>query len=144
MKGTPGYFDYDFLEDPMSHYYNYITDCFMYWLRDPEGVVNHSRWARICCLVFNHYFRMTDDVIKLQKEIAEIIVESNHFILDSMQELSVVFESGQYLSDKRMLKRFRITISARQSKFVEKINNAVSNLYRIYKYQIFEPLYNLL
>jgi len=144
MKGTPGYFDYDFLEDPMNHYYNYITDCFMDWLNDPEGVVNLSRWARIYCLVFNNFFRMTEEVMKTEKEIADIIADSNHFILDSMKKLLVIFESGQYLSDKKTLNGFRTTISTRHRDFAEQIKNSVTNLYRIYNYQIFEPLLKLL
>jgi len=144
LKGTPGYFDYDFLEEPMNHYYNYIADCYMDWLRDPAGVVNTSRWARIYCLVFNHYFRITEDVIELQKEIVEIILENNNFILDSMKELSEIFESGKYLSDKKILKIFRTKIHTSHSDFVKRLNNSLSNLNRIYNYQIFEPLYKLL
>jgi len=144
MKGKPGYFDYDFLEDPMNHYYNYVTDCFMKWLRDPDGVVNLSRWARIYYLVFNRYFSMTDEVVSTEKDIVGIIAESNGFILDSMKELSVVFESGQYISDKKLLKRYKTKIHSRQSDFVKQIDKSVTSLYRIYNRQIYEPLFNLL
>ncbi|GEM_PF-476405 len=143
MKGLPGYFDYDFIEESMNDYYNFITDCFMDWLRDTEGVVNLSRWARIYCLVYNHYNRVTDEVLKTEKEISDFIAESNHFILDSMKELSAVFESGQYISDKRLLKRFRIKIKSRQSYFVKQINDSVSKLFSIYNYMDLESLYNL-
>jgi anaerobic magnesium-protoporphyrin IX monomethyl ester cyclase len=144
MKGNPGYFDYDFLEEPMNNYYNYITDCFTDWLRDREGVVNLSRWARIYCLVFNHYFRKTNEAVILQKEITEIIAKSNQFIIDSMKELSEIFETGQYLSDRKILKKYRAEINSRHTDFVKQINDLLSNLHRIYNYQIFEPLFKLL
>lgn len=143
MKGLPGYFDYDFLEVPMNHYYDYITECFMDWLRDPEGVVNLSRWARIYCLVFNHYYNMTDEVVKTEREIADIIAESNQFILDSMKELSAVFESGQYIYDKKLIKRFRINIKSKHCYFVKQIHDSVRKLYSIYNYQDLESLFNL-
>ena len=144
MKGTPGYYDYDFLEEPMNHYHDFITDCFMDWLRDPDGVVNLSRWARIYCLVFNRCFRITDDVLKTEKDIESIIAESNQFILGSMKELSVFFESGRYISDKKFLKKYKTDIYSKHSDFVKRINNSVSNLYRFHNFQIFEPLYKLL
>jgi anaerobic magnesium-protoporphyrin IX monomethyl ester cyclase len=144
LKGTPGYFDYDFLEDQMNHYYNFVTDCFMDWLRDPEGLVNLSRWARIYCLVFNRFFRITDEVLRTEQEIKDIIAESNHFILDSMNELSALFESGQYIFDKNLLKNIRTNIHSKHSNFVKRINKSTGNLYRIHNFQIFEPLIKVL
>jgi anaerobic magnesium-protoporphyrin IX monomethyl ester cyclase len=144
MKGNPGYFDYDFMEQPMNDYYNYVTDCFMDWLRDREGVVNLSRWARIYCLVFNHYFKKTNEAIIIQIEIMDIIALSNIFILDSMRELSVIFESGHYLSKKKILNKYRTKIYSKHAHFVEQINDSVCKLQQIYNYQIFEPLLKLL
>jgi hypothetical protein len=107
-------------------------------------VVNLSRWARIYCLVFNRYFRMTDEVVKLQKEIVEIIAESNNFIIDSLKELSLLFESGQCVPDKKLLESYKNNIYSKHGNFVIKINNSVKNLYRLYNVQIFEPLFKLL
>jgi anaerobic magnesium-protoporphyrin IX monomethyl ester cyclase len=144
MKGKPGYYDYDFLEEPMNHYYDFITDCFMDWLRDPDGVVNLSRWARIYCLVFNRCFRQTNDVVKTEQNIEGIIAESNHFILGSMKELLVFFESGRYISDKKPLKKYKAEIRSKHNDFVKQINNLVNDLSRIHNFQIFEPLIKLL
>ena len=75
---------------------------------------------------------------------SHLFAESNHFILGSMKELSEVFESGQYISDKKILKRYRTDIYSKHSDFVKQIYNSVSNLNRIYNFQILEPLLRLL
>jgi metal-responsive CopG/Arc/MetJ family transcriptional regulator len=121
IKGNPGYMDYDFLEERMTRYYDYITDCFMEWLRDAEGMVNISRWARIYSMVFERSYPVTDEFAELQKSITDIISASNHFILNSMKEISVIFESGDYLTEKMKLKGIRKNIFSVHDQFRQQI-----------------------
>jgi radical SAM superfamily enzyme YgiQ (UPF0313 family) len=59
LIGNPGSFDYRFLDESLNQYYDFITDCLLQWLRDPEGLLNVLRWARNYLLVFRCFFKTT-------------------------------------------------------------------------------------
>ena len=129
IKGPHGQLDYDFPDESMNRYYDYITDCFVEWLRSPDGLVNISKWARNYLLVYSHYFGSSPGFIALNREIIRIISESNIFILDSMKELALLFESGEHKKDdKAILKNFRNTIKSNHKQFKEQINRTMSRL----------------
>ena len=121
LKGIPGYLDYDFLEERMTRYHDYIMDCFYEWLRDAEGLVNISRWARIYSVLFERCFPVNEEFVELQKSIAGSISAGNHFILDSMKEIAVIFESGDYLAEKKKLEEKRKNIISKHDQFRQQI-----------------------
>lgn len=128
IKGNPGYLDYDFIEERMTGYYDYIMGCFMEWLRDREGMVNISRWARIYSEVFNRIYHITDEAADLQKSISDTISESNQFILQSLRETSVIFESGDYQAEKRILSAKRKEIQNRHDHLKQMLVGKMQNL----------------
>ncbi|MCJ7446628.1 MAG: B12-binding domain-containing radical SAM protein [Bacteroidales bacterium] len=99
LKITPGIRDYDFQEDSMNQYYDFIINCFKEWLRHPEGVANISKWGRNYYSIYNHYFGKDTDAMKLKRNFTKILSESNSYILDTLRELSVIFKSGEYKRD---------------------------------------------
>jgi radical SAM superfamily enzyme YgiQ (UPF0313 family) len=114
--------DYDFLEEEMNHYYDFVFDCFRKWLRGAEGIDNLSKWARNYFAVFNHFFDVTPESIKIYRELRKVISDSNLFLLDTMKELAPVFENKQYLDDNtRLLKNYRIEIKSKHQYFRNKI-----------------------
>ena len=129
IKGEPGFRDYDFLEDSMNYYFEFITCCFLEWTRDPDGVVNISKWARNYISVCSRYFGSTTALLLISRDIKNLISESNLFLLDSMKELATLFESGKYTSENyNDLKSFRKKIKIKNEHYKKQINNTLANL----------------
>ncbi|MDP4222344.1 MAG: hypothetical protein Q8868_03435, partial [Bacteroidota bacterium] len=95
LKGKPGYLDYDFFDNRLNYYYQFVTSCSMKWLRDAEGLVNISRWARNYVSVFSKYFNPNSETRIIFGNIRGIIENSNNFLLNTMKDLLILFESEQ-------------------------------------------------
>ncbi len=129
IKGEPGFRDYDFLEDSMNHYFEFITICFLEWTRDPNGVVNISKWARNYISVCSRYFESTTALPLISRDIKNLISESNLFLLDNMKELATLFEYGKYTAGNyNDLKSFRKKIKIKHEHYKKQINNSLANL----------------
>jgi anaerobic magnesium-protoporphyrin IX monomethyl ester cyclase len=129
IKGKPGFLDYDFLEESMNHYYAFVSDCFLEWLRDSNGVVNISKWARNYIEVFSHFSEMIPEIVLVSKDVKNTISESNLFLLDTMKELAPLFKSGKYnngLYDD--LKSYRRIIKSKHEYYKRQINNSMVGL----------------
>ncbi|MCX6254076.1 MAG: cobalamin-dependent protein [Bacteroidia bacterium] len=136
LKGNPGFFDYSFLDESMNHYYDFITDCLMVWLRDSDGLLNISKWARNYISVFSHYFELTPEVLLISKDVKNTVSECNIYLLDTMKELATLFESGKYNNGNyKDLNSFREEINLKHDHFIEQINNSMAKLLRIVDYQ---------
>jgi radical SAM superfamily enzyme YgiQ (UPF0313 family) len=118
--------DYDFEEAPMNLYYDFITDCFMEWLRYPEGVENISRWARNYLLVYKHYYSRHSKGIELQEEIKKIISDSNLFLLDTMKNISDIFASGMF--KKEYLEKCEEEIKIKHDHYKKEIIDTMARL----------------
>jgi anaerobic magnesium-protoporphyrin IX monomethyl ester cyclase len=128
LKISPGKQDYDFIEKSLNHYYDFITDCFMEWLRYSDGLENISRWADNYYSVYKHYFGVNNIFIKLRRKLTRIISESNLFLLDTLKELSVIFQSGKYLTDNNILEGYRGRINLKHHSFMRRIHNNMDML----------------
>ena len=136
LKGKPGFLDYDFLEEPLNHYYKFVSDCFADWLTDPEGLVNISRWIRNYVSVFSNYFDITTDFQDISGIIKEIVSESNLFVLDTMKDLADTFESGKYDPFKyRDLKGYRENIRNKHDQFKKQLLSALDKVHDLAEYQ---------
>jgi len=136
LKGIPGFLDYDFIEDPMNHYYKFITEYFDEWLRDPDGLVNISKWARNYISVFSHYFDLKEEVQQISMNIKNTVSESNLFLLNNMKELAILFESRGYSSGNYSdLNSYRENIKLKHNQYKDQINNSMSNLLKIVECQ---------
>lgn len=132
LKGRPGYLDYDFHDKSMNCYYDFITECYGEWMRRSDGLVNISKWARNYFSVYFRYFRITPEVPFLYQNIRRIISESNLWLLDSIKELSGVFESGHYETvEEEVMKEYVKNIHLRHNYYKEQINDTMRKLLRI-------------
>ncbi|MEI6047518.1 MAG: radical SAM protein [Bacteroidota bacterium] len=129
LKGKPGFFDYDFFDESLNHYYEFTADCFMEWLLDSDGLLNLSKWARNYISVYSHYYEFTEDISLISKNIKSIISESNLFILDTMKELIPIFESGKFNNgNNKSLKGYKKNITLKHQQYSEKVRNNIINL----------------
>jgi len=117
LKISKGIRDYDFLDDKMDHYYDFITLCFMEWLRYSGGLENISHWARNYFAVFQFYSGTDSYFSSLKRKFKKAISESNLFLLDTMSELSVLFESGKYKTETDLLEDYREKITSMHDYF---------------------------
>jgi radical SAM superfamily enzyme YgiQ (UPF0313 family) len=129
IKGAPGFRDYDFIDDSMNHYFDFITDCFIEWFRHTDGVANIAKWARNYVAVCSHYYELSPALPILSGELKKIISESNLFFLDNMKKLAAIFESGKYKSENFIeLKSYKSYIKSKHENFKKRINRNMSNL----------------
>ena len=129
LKVTTGIRDYDFKEDSLNQYYDFIINCFKEWLRHPEGVANISKWGRDYYSIYTHYFGKDADAIKLKRNFTKVLSDSNFYILNILKELSVIFKSGQYKSNMSdYLNDFKEKTWLKHQSFRNRIQN---NLYKL-------------
>jgi anaerobic magnesium-protoporphyrin IX monomethyl ester cyclase len=136
LKGVPGFYDYDFHDKSMNHYYEFISDCLSDWISGPEGLLNISKWARNYISVFSHYFNTKPEVSLISRAVTNTISESNLFILDTLKELATIFESGKFNKGSyKELDCYRENIYFKHNHYKEQINNSMSDLIEIVEYQ---------
>lgn len=122
--------DYDFYDEAMNSYYRFTYECFGEWLTHPYGMQNLSNWVRNYFLVYSRYFGKDRSWQKLNRKFRRIIAESNLFVLDTMKDLSILFEKGEYKKNGS-LDEFRDSIRKKHKHFQRKV------------YDYFDSMYNL-
>lgn len=98
VKGRPGNFDYDFLDESIDACYATISECFSEWLWNAEGMTNMSRWARSHFAVHDYFGLSRPGNALLIEKFRKTASESNRYLLDSLSELFNIFESAGYLN----------------------------------------------
>ena len=96
IKGRPGHYDYDFLAESLTDYYQTVRECFGYWLWDAYGLTNLSKWARNIFAVYDRFGTVRPYVESLKVKFRNTLTESNRYILGTLSDLADLFESGSY------------------------------------------------
>jgi anaerobic magnesium-protoporphyrin IX monomethyl ester cyclase len=136
LKGNPGFMDYDFLSISLNDYYEFIKESFMEWINDPDGLSNIIKWGRNYFSVFPHFYIMTPEVQLLSSEFRESVAQSNVFILNTMEELSGIFETGKYENIRfNDLSKYSENIKEKHDQYKEQIGKLIRNVSRIAEYQ---------
>lgn len=136
LKGRPGFWDYDFIDISLNEYYDFIKDSFMEWVTDSKGLANTAKWARNYFSVFSHFYNMTPDVLALSAEVKQSVARSNTFILDTMMELSRIFETGKYDNQKLSdLTGYKDNIKEKHDHFKKQIVTRIKEVGRYAEYQ---------
>ncbi len=123
LRYLNGMGDYDFIEESMNRYFRFIMDGLAKWLWDPYGFENISKWIRNYFLVYIHYFGNNKEIMDLNNKFRKNISESNMFLLDTMKELSKIFESGDYLTQKDKLGTYIMNINSNHNSYKRAIFN---------------------
>lgn len=131
LIGEPGFLNYNFLENSIDRYYDFVTSCFIKWLSDPNGLVNISKWIRNYFQVYQHFFESTQEVSLLHNEVRCTISESNLFLLNTMKELIKLFDTGNNNSPpKEVLDTYRESINIKHDNYKKLINSYSIKLYK--------------
>jgi radical SAM superfamily enzyme YgiQ (UPF0313 family) len=136
LKGKPGFLDYDFFSSSLDHYYKFIQDSFLEWINDTEGLNNIIKWARNYFSVFEHFYKMNPEVQLLPFEVQKSVAQSNLFLLDTMKELAIIFESGKHdPAENKNLTGYKGEIKKHHDKYKEQIIAPIDKVCRIAEYQ---------
>lgn len=127
--------DYDFPDDKMNHYFKFITSCFTEWLSNTRGLANTATWALNYCSVYLNYFETTPEGIKFYRKVRRIVSESNLFLIDTMKELSAIFESDQYKGENRLLEHYKVTTKTKHESFRNRILITTGNMVSYVQHQ---------
>jgi anaerobic magnesium-protoporphyrin IX monomethyl ester cyclase len=128
LKITAGKRDYDFIDDSMNDYYEFISGCFNEWLRSGEGLENSSNWAGNYLAVYNRYFDALPEAAKYRQKVRKTISAGNLFLISTLKELSVIFESKQYLEGNQILEDYRRIIKLKHEQYRYLIINTIGKL----------------
>lgn len=136
LKGSPGFLDYDFNSESMNRYYEFVSKLFMEWVSDHDGLLNISKWARNYFSVFSRYFDTSLPFPILKSELNKIISESNVFFLDTLDELALLFESGEINNINNIaLSKYRQKTNMKHKAYVKKIINVITRLSILVEFQ---------
>ena len=114
IKGRPGHYDYDFLDESLNDCYQTVSECFAYWLWDAYGLTNLSKWARNMFAVYDRFGTVRPDVESQKLKFRNTLKESNRYILGALSDLVDLFESGSFKGkDSRTIEIIRAEAEAR-------------------------------
>jgi hypothetical protein len=134
LKGDPGFLDYDFSDQRLNDYYQFIGQHLAEWRQAPDGLVNMSKWVRNFISVFMFFSPWHKAALPVSESARSIIAESNVFLLDTLKDLSQYFESGE--ADNRKGNGYLVMkageISRKHSYFRGQIDGCINRLYYLY------------
>ena len=129
LKGRPGLLDYDFLDSSMNDFFAFVSEHFNTWFFDPKGLNNASKWAFNYLSVFNYYQGSLAEIERLSDNLRIQITEANRFVIETMQQLSALFESGNYaLEDGNVLNEYRNSIEEKHKAIVGEVSRIVRKI----------------
>jgi radical SAM superfamily enzyme YgiQ (UPF0313 family) len=139
LKGRPGFLDYDFHERSLNDFYFYVSENFNTWFNDPGGLSNYSKWVVNFLTVYTFFHGYHPGIESISESITTQVADANSFILQTMKELSSLFESGSYsMENDRVLDQYRRTI---RQKHESALKNAADLLEKIEIYYVTKGLY---
>ena len=129
LKGRPGFLDYNFIDKSMNDFYDFVKDTNASWLNAPEGLLNISKWASIYLSVFQFFIGTIEGVSLLSDELRALVKESNRFMIDTLNAVSVIFESGNYhLENDNRLHQYRREIEHKHNATLESITRIIGKI----------------
>lgn len=143
LKGKPGFLDYDFRDNRLNNYYQFISQNLTVWRQASDGMVNMSKWLRNNISVFLFFCLWSKAASPVSETARELIAESNVYLLDTLKELSEYFESrvsGEPEKDKYLEMKAE-EIRQKHKFFTGQIDNCINRLY--YLYDLFPEIKNL-
>lgn len=135
LAGEKGWCDYSFSDKALDRYYDFFEECFTDWLRNPDSLLNLSRWARNYVTLYSHFYEPAQEVKVLSGRINKLISDANIFLLNTMKDLADQYGSGYYSngSHGEVLRGVSEKIKSRHTIFKKQINNCLCQLFKLYE-----------
>ena len=116
IKGQPGFFDYDFSDKAVDDYYVFTSEVLNNWFHAPDGLNNYFKWVVNYLYVFNFFHGSNPETDRITDQLIKEVAGANHFITDTMNRLSALFESGDYsMEGDPALEKYKSAIEQRHS-----------------------------
>jgi hypothetical protein len=129
LTGKPGFLDYDYEDASLNKLHRFIFDIFNRWLNAPEGVSNVSKLAKDYISVFSFYNGSRSGVEDLSRELDTQVSEANMFVVETLKELSEMFESGKYLDDQdKVLDNYRYNVQSKHDAAFHEIKRIIGKI----------------
>lgn len=129
LRGKPGYLDYEFPEEQLNQFYDFVNMCFTKWLIAPDGLLNISRWARNYFAVYDLFYSPDSKTALLSSRFRNIKSDSNKYILDIMEESLTMFETGHYNGNrKNKLAAIRLETFREHDIYIKKVKSCIEAL----------------
>ena len=134
LKGRPGFLDYDFLEGSMNDMYAFVSDCFASWFHAADGVTNLAKWGVSYLAAYAHFYGEAEGIRNLLADMRSFVREANQFIIDTMRQLSDLFENGTCsLENNPELDTIRTDVEERHYASCKGLSDIISKV-RLYAY----------
>lgn len=141
LIGKPGLSDYAFLDESINQYYDFFEKSFLVWMRDPNGLLNISRWARNFVLVYTFFFGENHEIKIVSRNVHKLISDSNFFLLEAMKKLAALFESEDNIQNQSIiLARYTRNITIIHDQFKRQMISLIKRIYWLAKYHTLMPL----
>ncbi|MCK4879102.1 MAG: radical SAM protein, partial [Bacteroidales bacterium] len=129
LKGRPGFLDYDFHEASMNDMYAFVSDCFASWFHGADGATNLTKWAVNYLAVYTFFYGVPEGIQNLSEELRILVVESNRFIIHTMQRLTGLFESGNCSLEKNPeLEAIKVDIEEKHANTCTSLKDIISKV----------------
>ncbi len=129
LKGRPGFLDYDFKEESLDDFYDFVSESFSFWLYASNGLNNIYKWAVNYLLVFNYFHKSFGKIDRISEGILNEVADANHFIIKTMNELSALFESGDYtVENDIILDKYRSAIEHKHQSALKKASDMIEEI----------------
>lgn len=129
LKGKPGFLDYDFLEKPMNDFHRFVFKNFNTWLNAADGLENTAQWAKDYMFLYGYFYGSPQKIAHLSEELYTLVSTANLFMLKTLEELSVIFESGKYeLKHERVLNEYKSSIDKTHDTIVMQMSEILGNI----------------
>ncbi len=129
LIGKPGFLDYDFEDKSFNEFHHFVFDSFDTWLNDPNGFSNIAKWARNYLSVYSFYNEPLEGIERLSDRLNAQVSDANIFMLDTLKELSVNFESGHYnQNNDKKLNDYRCRIEEKHNAALKSITEIIGKV----------------
>jgi anaerobic magnesium-protoporphyrin IX monomethyl ester cyclase len=128
LKGRPGFLDYDFLDDSMNDFYTFVSEHFNKWFHNAKGINNISKWAFNYLAVFKYSHGSLGEIDRITDHLKIHLADANRFVIDTMRELSALFESGKYTMEDDVLKEYETSIKEKHQEIAEELAQMVRKI----------------
>jgi anaerobic magnesium-protoporphyrin IX monomethyl ester cyclase len=140
LKGSIGFYDYDFLDPSLNHFYFFMVECFGDWIMRRDGLLNASRWARYYLAAYEKYFARDHIFEDLDRTLRKIVSQSNQFFVSTTRTLVSMFGSQEYEREKGILDIIKDDVAKKESEYCQELEKVFDRFPRA---NIEETLRNL-